>query len=165
MHAWRRPKWAVSALCLAAVLAAIASWALWPSSSPPPRERQYRATTACLLTDDKGLVGEQAQATWKGMQAASVATLVKVQYLSVPGPQTPANAAAYFNSLALQKCALIFATGEAPIAAMLDGYSRFPELRYVAVGGANEDPQVTVVPATPLDTVPTTVQRIISEAA
>jgi hypothetical protein len=71
------------------VIAAGLTWLLWPDAkAPPPRERQYRATTACLLTDDKGVVGDPAKAAWAGMQEASTATLIKVQYLAIAGPQT-----------------------------------------------------------------------------
>ena len=73
------------AAAVAVVVSATATaWVLWPDDPPaPPRERQYRATTACLLTDDKGLTGDLARAAWAGMQEASVATLVKVQHLAI----------------------------------------------------------------------------------
>jgi basic membrane lipoprotein Med (substrate-binding protein (PBP1-ABC) superfamily) len=155
----------LTALCSVAALVAITSWALWPSAPPPARERQYGAATACLLTDEQGLAGEQANAAWAGMQEASLATLIKVQYLSVSGPQTPANAAAYFNSLALQKCALIIAIGEAPISAMVEGHSRFPDPRYVAIGGNTKDAPVTAVQATSPDGIRAATKKLVSEAA
>ncbi|MEV7331362.1 hypothetical protein [Micromonospora sp. NPDC093244] len=86
-----------------------------------------------------------------------------MQYLSVPGPQTPANAAAYFNSLALQKCALIIAAGEAPIAAMREGSSRFSDLRYVAISDGATNAHITTIQATSPDAIRTATMRIVNE--
>ncbi|MFE9191051.1 hypothetical protein ACFYL6_15690 [Micromonospora sp. NPDC007208] len=86
-----------------------------------------------------------------------------MQYLSVFGPQTAANAAAYFNSLALQKCALIIAAGEAPIAAMLEGSSRFSDLRYVAISDGATNARITTIHATSHDAIRTATMKIVSE--
>ncbi|MFI5490502.1 hypothetical protein [Micromonospora echinaurantiaca] len=141
------------------------AWALWPTTSPPPRERHYRSTTACLLTDDKGLAGEHAKAAWAGMQEASQATLIKVQYLSVQGPQTAANASAYFNTLALQKCNVIVAAGEAPVAAMIEGHSRFPDAKHVAVDGKTKESAIVDIQATTREAITATTKTIVSESA
>ncbi|MBQ1066441.1 MULTISPECIES: hypothetical protein [Micromonospora] len=110
-------------------------WLTWPDEKElPPRERRYEAFTACLLTDDEGLAGTEAKAAWAGMQAVSTAQLIKVQYLAVDGPQTTANALAYFNTMALEGCGVVVAVGQAPVAAVEEGKGRFPEIRYVTVG-------------------------------
>jgi hypothetical protein len=122
----------------AAVLVAVGLlvWWAWPQEPPAvPRERQYLETTACLLTDDQGITGDQAAQTWAAMREVSDQKLIKVQYLSVSGPQTSANALSYFNTLGLQKCAAIIAVGDAPVAAMAEGGSRFPDVRLLAIGG------------------------------
>src|SRR5438105_1628254 len=94
----------------AVLLIAGVVWLAWPKGGgePAPRERTYREFTACLLTDDHGLQGPAAKSVWAGMQQASVANRVKVQYLAVAGAQTAANATPYFNSLA-QGCQVVVA--------------------------------------------------------
>lgn len=140
-----------AALVALGLLAATVWW--WPTSKPKPRAREYRDVTACLLTDERGLAGEQAQAVWAGMQKVSLAHLVKVQYLAVTGPQTAANARTYFNSLGLQRCEAIVAVGEIPVAAVIEGRERFPGARYVLVGQRLDDPRVTSVPDGPAEGV------------
>jgi hypothetical protein len=133
-----RRETAVIAAVLAACALALAIW--WPGSDrPPARERHYQATTACLLTDDKGLTGASAQAAWSALRAVSDQQLIKVQYLSIGGPQTAANGLAYFNSLGVQKCTVIVAVGAAPVAALNQGRAQFPQVRYLTVGGPGAD--------------------------
>ncbi|WP_117672548.1 BMP family ABC transporter substrate-binding protein [Micromonospora sp. MW-13] len=141
-------------------------WLFWPerAQDPAPRERAYQAFTACLLTDDKGLAGELARATWEGMQQASLAESFKVQYLAVAGPQTEANASAYFNSLGLQRCGVVVAVGEAPVAALAEGRSRFPTARYVVVGGSAALPGVARVDSSPVTGVGTNVRAEVAAA-
>lgn len=125
------------------------AWLVWPAddSADEPRERRYREVTACLLTDADGVAGEVAAPVWAGMQSASVRTLVRVQYLAVRGEQTPENAAAYMASLAQGGCGLIFAVGEAPVAAALDKAADFPDSRFVVVGGPSTAvSNVSVIP-------------------
>jgi hypothetical protein len=142
-------------------------WLLWPESEAPPapRERHYRAFTACLLTDDKGIAGEQVRAAWDGMQQASLTHSIQVQYLAVDGPQTAANAAAYFNSLALRQCQVVIAVGAASVDALLDGKGRFPGLRYVVVGETAQVDGVTVVSETAADRVASTVATTVGAIA
>ncbi|MFI7435807.1 hypothetical protein [Micromonospora haikouensis] len=128
---------------------------------PEPRERRYEAFTACLLTDGKGLAGEQAKAAWAGMQSASTAHSIKVQYLAVEGPQTSANALAYFNTLVLEGCGVVVAVGEAPVAAVEQGRGRFPEPRYVTVGSEVEGARV--VSAASVDGVRAGVEAAVGE--
>ncbi|WP_410809441.1 hypothetical protein [Micromonospora sp. 067-2] len=138
MLGWLRRRWAVVGSVGLVVLIGVSLVLLWPERTAPPREREYGAFTACLLTDDRGLAGEGAKAAWDGMQKASLSTLAKTQYLAVNGPQTPANAAAYFNALGLQKCQMIIAVGAGPVGATAAGRSRFPEARYLVVGESSD---------------------------
>jgi hypothetical protein len=161
-----RRRWLVVGLGVV-VAGVVAMWFLWPSAGtqPAPRERQYGSFTACLLTDDQGLSGEPAKAAWAGMQHASVTYSVKVQYLSVTGPQTAANAGAYFNSLALQRCAMILAAGDAPIGAMMEAKARFSGIVYVAIGGPPGALGVTTVETSPPEAVQAWVDSVVSVAA
>ncbi len=163
----RRMRWRTGAVLGVAVLVlGVVLWLVWPEPARQPRERHYRSVTACLLTDDQGLRGAVAAAAWAGMQEASVADLTRVQYLSVAGPQTAADALAYFNSLGLQKCAVIVAVGEAPVAAMSQGADRFPDARLVAVGDqVPAGTRLVVLPATPLGQVTSAVRSVLAELA
>ncbi|WP_433346314.1 hypothetical protein [Micromonospora sp. CA-111912] len=160
----RRP--VVLASLLVVGLAVGLTWALFPRdrAAPEPRERRYETFSACLLTDDKGLAGEHAKAAWSGMQAVSVAHSIKVQYLAVEGPQTPANALAYFNTLALEGCGVVVAVGGAPVAAVGQGRWRFPNPRYVAVGSEGGVEGVRRVPAATGDGIRSGVEAAVGEA-
>ncbi|MFI6228834.1 hypothetical protein ACIBCR_16145 [Micromonospora echinospora] len=162
---WARRRVLVMSAAAVALLAGALGWLLWPEpeAPPAPRERQYRAFTACLLTDDRGIAGEQARAVWDGMQRASLAHSIQVQYLTVDGPQTAANAAAYFNSLALRQCQVVIAVGEAPVGALIEGKGRFPSLRYVVVGEASQVDGVTFVPETAGDRITSTVESTVGD--
>ena len=163
---WTRRQTVLAATAAAVVLAGATAW-LWRPDDPPtpPRERQYKATTACLLTDDKGLTGDIARAAWAGMQDASLATLIKVQHLAITGPQTPENGLGYYNSLGVRQCTAIVAAGPVPVAAMVQGHSQFPAVRHVAVGGdVGTAPLTTVDPSTP-DTIRAGVKTLVSAAA
>lgn len=158
-----RTKILVVAACGVA-MAAVATWLLRPSASvPEARERHYAATTACLLTDDKGLAGEPARAAWAGMQEASANGSVKAQYLAITGPQTPANGLSYFNTFGVQRCTVIVAVGDIPVAAMMDGQARFPDIRLFAVGGAPADP-ITAVDTSSPSSVQDGVREIVANA-
>ncbi|MFG1954727.1 hypothetical protein [Micromonospora sp. NPDC048830] len=163
----KRLRWPVVLASLLVVgLAVGVTWAFWPRDqvAPQPRERQYEAFTACLLTDDQGLAGELAGAAWAGMQRVSVAESIRVQYLAVAGPQTSANALAYFNTLALDGCRVVVAVGEAPVAALEQGRSRFPGSRYVTVGSDRPVEGVRGVPATTAADVRAGVEMVVREA-
>jgi len=137
----------VAGAALVVLAAVLITWLAWPDGSDkaPPRERAYKSTTACLLTDDKGVNADPAKAVWSGMQEASVKTLIKVQYLAVAGAQTPDNALSYYNTLAVQQCTVIIAAGPVPVAAMVNGYGKFPKIKQVAVGGDTKGASVTKV--------------------
>lgn len=142
-----------------------ATWLLWPNDGPPPpRERQYKATTACLLTDDQGITGDIANAAWAGMQEASVQTLVKVQHLAITGPQTPANGTTYYNTLGVQKCTVIIAAGPIPVAAMTDGLQAFPNIKHFAVGGDTQGKPITTIDAATPQTIKAGTHAAVSGA-
>jgi hypothetical protein len=167
MRVWKRRERVWAAATAAAVLVGLGSaWLLWPSApGEQPRERRYRATTACLLTDDKGLAGEEAKAAWAGMQEASTATLIKVQHLSITGPQTAANGLSYFNALGAQKCAVVVAVGRAAVAAMAEGRAQFPDMRCVTVGGTTGTTAVTTVDAGSPAAIRSGVSAVVAAAA
>jgi len=142
------------------LVAGLVAWVAWPRAQgdPPPRERTYRDVTACLLTDDKGLLNDPAKSVWAGMQEVSVAKSVRVQYRAIVGEQSAANGLPYFNSLAQQKCAVIVAAGPVPLASMQAGMAKFTGIRYAVVGADPADE--SVMKATPDD-----VRSMISELA
>ena len=163
----RRPLIIGTAAAAVVLLGVLGGWLIWGGDDDvEPRARVYRDVTACLLTDQAGLRGEPAASAWAGMQKASVAHAVRVQYQTVSGAQTEENALTYFNAMALQKCSVIAAAGEAPRGAVVAGGAKFPDIRYVLVGGAaNEVPgasEVELVPAEPSGDVTNALDRIVS---
>lgn len=146
----RARRWQLGLAVLAgALLVVVAVVLLRDDPEPAPRERRYADRTACLLTDDRGVTGGQAKAAWDGMQRASLATRVKVQYLAVTGDPTVANASAFLNTLGLQKCDLVVAVGKPQVEAVREAVDRFPGTRYVVIGGASIE-RVTSVTSTDL---------------
>jgi basic membrane lipoprotein Med (substrate-binding protein (PBP1-ABC) superfamily) len=125
----RRRWWAAGAAGL--VAAAVLTWLWWPSP-PAPRARQYLAFTGCLLTDARGVSGGAAP-VWAGLGDASLKTRAKVQYLPVFGEQTTANAVPYLSSLIQRHCDVIFAVGDAPVAAAVAAAPGYPKIRFVVV--------------------------------
>ena len=164
MATWTRRHTTISVVVAVLVVAGIVTWLRWPSprASAPARERHYRSTTACLLTDDKGLEGDIAKAAWAGMQEASAETLIKSEYLVIVGPQTTANAVSFFNTLGVQKCTVIIAAGPTPVAAMVEGYPRFPNIHHVAIGGDTKGKPITKVEATTADGIQSAVHHIVA---
>ncbi|MEV4760630.1 hypothetical protein AB0J86_36765 [Micromonospora sp. NPDC049559] len=149
---------------LAVVVAGLVTWAVWPSPPPQPLARQYRDVTACLLTDERGITGEQAAPVWAGMQDASLKTLARVQYLKVSGEQTADNARTYLASLVQSRCTLVLAVGAAPVAAVGAGAERFPDARFVTVGGGTAAPNVSVVGESAPEAVRAAASRAVTEA-
>jgi hypothetical protein len=165
MRGWTRRRWTITVAVGLAVVAGGATWLLWPEDeTPPPRQREYRETTACLLTDDRGLNGEPASAVWAGMQDASLDTRIQVQHLAIVGPQTTDNGVTFFNTLAMQRCTVIVAAGPAPVAAMAAGYGQFPGITYVAVGGDTAGKPLTKVDARNADEIRSAVKEIVVKA-
>lgn len=136
-------RWALVAAGLVAVLTA--AWLLWPDDEPPPRQREYRAETACLLTGAQGVTSPEASPVWSGMQEASLATQVKVQYLEVDGPQTGPQAETFLAGLVQNRCDVIFAVGAAPVAGVTKIAARYPQARFVAFGAIEPGRNVSVV--------------------
>lgn len=154
----------VIALAVVAALAAggVAAWLLRPRpASEPPRARQYIDFTACLLTDEQGIQSPQAAPVWAGMQDASLATHAKVQYLSVSGPQTVDNAAAFLASLTQGRCNLVFATGDTPVTATRENAAKFPTVAFYIVGAGANTANLTHIPANTEQTV----NDIVTKAA
>lgn len=166
MRTWtRRQKIGAGVVAGAVVVAGLSTWALWPDDPDPApvRERQYREATACLLADDHGLEGDPAKAAWAGMQDASLATRVQVQYLAIVGPQTAENGVTFFNTLGAQHCSVIVAAGAVPVASMVQGYQQFPGVRFIAVGGDPKGAPLAVVGAGSPDEVRSGVKDAVAK--
>jgi len=163
----RRPLIIGGSVAAVVVLAVVAGFLIWGGDDDPePRARVYKDATACLLTDQAGIRSGPAAAAWAGMQKASVAHSVRVQYQAVSGAQTAENALTYFNGMALQKCAVIAAVGDVPVAAVVAGGNKFPSIQYVLVGGKSSavpgSSQVRALPAEPSGDVTNEMDRIVS---
>ncbi|GID94377.1 hypothetical protein Adi01nite_37890 [Amorphoplanes digitatis] len=148
-------------LAAAAIVAGVTTWALWPD---PPRQREYLDTTACLLTDDKGVAGNEAKSIWSAMQDSSGANLVRVQNVRVNGPQTARNASAYLASLTGGRCGAIIAVGPAQVEAVTKAAGAHPGLRFVTVGGTPAT-NVEVIDAAAPDALRTVIKERIEELA
>jgi basic membrane lipoprotein Med (substrate-binding protein (PBP1-ABC) superfamily) len=131
------------------VVAGLLAWRLWPAAGPGPRARQYLASTACLLTDGQGVAGAQAARVWAAMQDVSAATRVKVQYLAAIGATTAADAAPYVASLAQRHCAVVVAVGGPQVGAVALVAAKYPDTRFVTVGGTTPARNVQVVAPEP----------------
>ena len=153
----RRPPWprsrrgwlAAGGVAAACVLVAVLLIVLLAGGGNPPagtgRARQYLAFNACLLTDAHGLAGIQAAQAWAGMQSASLATHVKVEYLPVAGAQTAGAARPYLASLIQRHCNVVIAAGAAPVSAVAADASRFKSIRFAVIGGHATAPNVTAL--------------------
>jgi basic membrane lipoprotein Med (substrate-binding protein (PBP1-ABC) superfamily) len=147
---------------LVVVITGLLTWAVWPSPAPGPRARQYGETTACLLTDQHGVTGTAAAPVWAGMREASEATLTKVQYLEVDGPQTADNAKTYLASLVQSRCDLVLAVGAGPVSAVDVEAGRFPRARFALVGGGTPAANVSLVDGTTPEAVRANVRAIVA---
>jgi basic membrane lipoprotein Med (substrate-binding protein (PBP1-ABC) superfamily) len=151
----------------ACVLAAVLLIVLLPGGGTPPagtgRARQYLAFDACLLTDAHGLAGTQAAQAWAGMQAASLATHAKVEYLPVAGAQTTGTARPYLASLVQRRCNVVIAVGAAPVAAVAADARQFKSVRFAVVGGHATAPNVTALSAQATRIKPA-VDRVVTSA-
>ncbi|MCC3770468.1 BMP family ABC transporter substrate-binding protein [Streptomyces sp. UNOC14_S4] len=110
-----------------------------------PRARQYTDHSACLLTDGRGVTGDEAAPVWAGMEDASLATHAKVTSLPVFGPDTVANAVPYVNTLVQRRCDIVLAVGRTPGAATEEVAARTPAARFVVVGDGRKSGNVTVI--------------------
>lgn len=125
--------------------AAIAVWAIVATSGPKPRTRQYLAFKACLLTDAQGVAGKQAAPVWAGMEKASLKTRAKVQNLPAFGPPTTANIQSYLRTLISQRCNVIVAAGEGPVATVVAEAAAYSKIQFIVVGEASAAPNVTAI--------------------
>jgi DNA-binding LacI/PurR family transcriptional regulator len=139
------------------------AWLAWPDSGPDPRAREYRDSSACLLTGSAGVNDPAAAPVWTGMQAASLRTRGKVQYLEVDGPQTAAQAQTYLGTLLTSRCDVILAAGTAPVAAVAEIASRHPGVRFVIVGAGVEAGNVSVVDETDAAGISRTVEALVAD--
>jgi basic membrane lipoprotein Med (substrate-binding protein (PBP1-ABC) superfamily) len=126
----RVPRWllAVGAVAVLAV-AGVVTWSVWPRPAPP-HARQYLSVSACLLTDQSGIVaGSPAAPVWSAMESASLSTHVMVSYLPATGPSdvTP-----MLNTLVQRKCGVIVATGAASSEVIAAGKAN-PHQRFLLV--------------------------------
>lgn len=165
MGTWTRQQKIVAGVIAGIVVLVGLSVLLWPDDPEPPaaRERDYREVTACLLTDQTGLEGDLAKPAWAGMQEASLASRVQVQYLAIAGPQTADNGVTFFNTLGTQKCSVIVAAGPVPVASMVQGYKQFPSVRFVAVGGDPGGAPLAVVNAGSSDSIRSGVKDAVAK--
>ncbi|MFK3985270.1 hypothetical protein ACI2K4_33460 [Micromonospora sp. NPDC050397] len=155
----RRLWWTLAAAV--ALVTGIVLWVAWPSP-PEPLARQYGEATACLLTDEHGVTGTEAAAVWAGMREASEATLTKVQYLEVDGPQTAENAKTYLASLVQARCDLVLAVGPGPLSAVDSEAKRFPTARFALVGGGVVAQNVSLVEGQTAEAVQANVRALVS---
>ena len=158
---------------------ALTAWLLRPTPNhsqaipytPQTRARTYTAYTACLLTDQGGTTSAPAAAVWTGMQAASNTTHAQISFLTMQGPDTPANAEVYINTLALRGCSLILAVGQAPTQGARDRASAFPGLLFMilaapaATTASGQAPNLTSVAAADPAAIRAETQNQVARAA
>jgi len=99
------------------------------------------------------------------MEKASEATLVRVQYQAVIGPDTAANALPYLAGLIQRQCGVIFAVGPSQVAAVAVHAPTFPEVRFVVVGGQGSGANVSSVDAASAGEVSAAVQSLVTAEA
>jgi basic membrane lipoprotein Med (substrate-binding protein (PBP1-ABC) superfamily) len=136
-----------AALLVAAVIVVVV--VMWPRGRqlPPTRAREYRAVDACLLTGPAGIADAQAAAAWAGMQDASLATLGRVSYLPVVGPETLANTLPFAQSLIQRRCAVIVGTGPVEVSALEQLAPKHTDVQFILIGGTGSGANLSVVPS------------------
>jgi basic membrane lipoprotein Med (substrate-binding protein (PBP1-ABC) superfamily) len=106
---------------------------------PDTRARHYTETDACLLTDRHGVnAGTAAAAVWQGMQDASLKTHARVNYVSVTGEQSTANARPFLNSLVQGSCEVVLAVGGPEVQAAQEMTGRYAKVGFVLVGSGGK---------------------------
>lgn len=114
----------------------VVSWLSWPRPTPePPRAREYRDLDLCLLTDQQGTASTEAAPVWTALQQVSLETQARASYLAVLGDQTEERATEILGSLIQQNCTVIVAVGDPQVAAATAAAPKFPNERFVTVGG------------------------------
>ena len=108
----------------------------WPGgrSLPPVRARVYVNVDVCLLSGPQGVSASPDSAVWAGMEDASLATRVRVSYLTVTGPGTAANAGPFLGSLLVRGCRVIVAADAPERAAALADARQFPRVQFIVTG-------------------------------
>jgi hypothetical protein len=64
----------------------------------------------------------------------------------------------------VQKCTLIVAAGPTPVAAMVEGYKQFPDVRMVAVAGDTKGAPITAIDG-PAASIQSGVRAVVEKAA
>jgi basic membrane lipoprotein Med (substrate-binding protein (PBP1-ABC) superfamily) len=153
-----RGSWVLLGVCSAVagvgiVLAVSGSPLPWSSGGralPPARTQVYEDVDACLLTGAGGLNDPQAAQTWAGMEDASTATTARVSYLAATGPATEAQAVPFVNTLLVQGCKVVVASGAPERAAVLADARLYASVQFVIAGPAADRPSnVTALVFTP----------------
>lgn len=133
-----------------AVSGAPLPWSSGGRPLPPARARVYEDVDACLLTGASGLNDPQAAQSWAGMEDASKATTARVSYLAATGPATEAETVPFVNTLLVQGCRVVVASGAPERAAVLADASLYASVRFVVTGpAANSPSNVTALAFTP----------------
>ena len=149
MVAWlKRRKWFVVgavALVLGGVVAVLVRPAPPGPYVPPVRARVYTSGQACLLTDSQGVTSAAAGPVWSGMQSASARNSEMVTFLAVAGPPTSQNVQAFVNTLASRQCTVVIAVGAPEVQAVVARAAAFPGQKFIVVGAAAQQPNVSVV--------------------
>ncbi|MCW2142585.1 hypothetical protein BXY51_007175 [Actinoplanes cyaneus] len=99
------------------------------------------------------------------MQQSSVTTQVRVQNLSVSGPQTPENAEGFANSLTGSGCQVIIAVGDAQVTAATKVAGTNPEARFITVDSGTAAANVQVVSAGSLGDLRNSIEAKLAELA
>jgi basic membrane lipoprotein Med (substrate-binding protein (PBP1-ABC) superfamily) len=131
-------RWLVAGLVALVLAGAVVVGFLWrrPPAPEPPRAREYADVNVCLLTAEQGLADPDAMPVWAGMQQASPAAQVRVQYVAITGPQAVDNARAFLAGLVQSKCTMVLAASGLPLAAVKESAPSFPDTQFVTVGGS-----------------------------
>lgn len=98
-----------------------------------------------------GIADPAAAPTWAGMQHASLKTHAKVQYLSITGPATVANASPFLNTLIAFDCAVIVAAGDLPTKTVVAQAGAHTKQPFILIGASDGHPNVTSVATNDVD--------------
>lgn len=137
-----------SAAASVVLVAGVALWLVLRPAGEPERERQYRAESACLITGEQGIRGVAAAPVWSGMQRASLETRIQVNFLAVPGQQSPQAATTYLAGMLQGRCDLVVAVDQGPVAAVSEAAKAYPKQQFAVVNGT-ASANVTVLDGSP----------------
>jgi hypothetical protein len=132
-------------MVLVAAGAGVAAWLLWPRPAPAPQARQYLNVSACLLTDQRGVVpGTPGAPVWAAMESASTATHVMVSYLPDTGP---ADVTPMLSTLIQRQCGVIITTA-ADASQVISAAKADPQQHFLVVTTAGPATMATPANAT-----------------